>query len=183
MSLAWCLHCSAVTAKCSDKNYIYNITKVTPIIGAHWPERSSCTAQLLQYLLSFSYFQKQKDSLDGASQSCVSVGGGGVLSSVLRRVCCWWWADVAEYQLLDDIRVERSIDCLVVVHQGDKLCSQQCQFRLDGGQASWYLFKFSLGFGITDECHEVLMHTILCTQREQEKIAGQKNAKQTSMSQ
>lgn len=99
------------------------------------------------------------NSLDGISQSLVLIGGDRILSGVLRRVCCWWVA--AEHQLPDDICVEWSIDSLVVVDQGDELCSHQCKFRFDGSQAGRHLFKFGLGFGITDERLEVLLHTIL----------------------
>lgn len=102
------------------------------------------------------------NSLDGISQSLVLIGGDRILSGVLRRVCCWWVA--AEHQLPDDICVEWSIDSLVVVDQGDELCSHQCKFRFDGSQAGRHLFKFGLGFGITDERLEVLLHTILCTE-------------------
>lgn len=97
-------------------------------------------------------------------QSLDLIGGDGFLSAVLRRVCGGWTA--AEHQLPDDIRVERSIDTPVVVNQGDELCSQQCHFRFNGGQASWYLFKFDLGFRIADEGHEILLHTILCVETE-----------------
>lgn len=54
----------------------------------------------------------------------VLVGGDRFMSGVRRRVCCWWAAD--EHQLPDDICVERSIDTLVVVYQGDELGSDQC---------------------------------------------------------
>lgn len=54
----------------------------------------------------------------------VLIGGDRVLSGVLRMVCCWWVA--AEHQLSYYICVERSIDSLVVVNQGDELCSHQC---------------------------------------------------------
>ncbi len=96
------------------------------------------------------------------SLSLVLTGGDRFVRRVLLLVCCWRAA--AENQLPDNIGIERSIDKLVVVDQGDELCSYHCQFRFDGGQAGWYLFKFDLSSGIAEEHLEVLLHTILCTE-------------------
>ena len=92
------------------------------------------------------------------------IGGDRVLRRLLRSVCCWCWWAAAEHQLPDDICVERSIDSLVVVDQGDELCSYKCEFSLDSSQAGRYLFKSGLRFRITDERPQVLLHTILCTE-------------------
>lgn len=60
-------------------------------------------------------------SFNCTSHIVLLILGDRVLSCVLRKACCRW--AVAEQQLPDDVRIERSINAFVVVDQGDELCS------------------------------------------------------------
>lgn len=101
------------------------------------------------------------------------------MGRVLRKL--WSWCAATKHQLPDDICVERSVHILVVVDQGDELCPERGQLRLDGGQAGWYLFEFELRFGIKDEHLEVLLHTILCTRTKYERQKQQVKIKMRNM--
>jgi len=125
------------------------------------------TAQCSEKKIHLQYNEGKSNYCVSKRQPLVLIGGDGVPSGVLWRVCCRCAAP--EHQLLDDLRVERSIHNLVVVNQGDELRSQRRQLRLDGRQAGWHLFKFDLGFRITDEFREELPHPILCAETETRK--------------